>query len=159
GGIPVSFTTDHGTLTPSTIQTDASGNATTLLSTTVTAKITATAGTVSNTTLTVNVSPRGLSGFTASPSSTTAGVPLTFTVTPSQGSNLNNVHVDFGDGSAADLGAISTATPVPHPYLSAGTFTATATPSDATGTGNSLATQVIVGALQITLTASPNPTA
>jgi len=157
-GVPVSFITDHGTITPSTIQTDASGNATAVLSTTATAKITATAGTVTSTSVTVNVNSRGLSGFSASPSSTTAGTPVTFTVTPTQGANVSNVHVDFGDGSATDLGAISAATTTSHPYFSAGIYTATATASDSSGSNGSLSTQVVVGSLPITLTASPNPT-
>jgi hypothetical protein len=159
GGVVVSFATDHGTITPSTIQTDANGNATAVLSTTATAKITATAGAVTSTAITVNVNPRGLSGFTASPSSTTAGTPVTFSTTPTQGANLSNVHVDYGDGQAVDLGAISTLTPTSHAYLAAGIYTATATASDATGNTGSLATQVIVGSLPVTLTASPNPTA
>jgi hypothetical protein len=159
GGVLVDFTTDHGTITPSAIQTDASGNATAVLSTNATAKITATAGTVVSTAVTVTVNARGLSGFTASPSSTTAGSPITFTTTPTQGANVSNVHIDFGDGSAIDLGAISASTTTSHAYLAAGIYTATATSSDATGSGLPLATQVIVGALPVTLSASPNPTA
>jgi hypothetical protein len=157
-GVPVAFTTDQGTLTPSTIQTDGSGNATTVLSTTVTAKVTATAGTVISTAVTVNVKPRGLSGFSASPTSTTAGTPVTFTVTPTTGANVSNVHVDFGDGSAQDLGAISTATTTTHAYNSAGIFTATATATDATGSGSPISTQVIVGSLLVTLTPSTTTT-
>ena len=154
-GVPVAFTTDQGTLTPSTIQTDASGNATTVLTTTVTAKVTATAGTVTTATpLTINVRPRGLSGFTASPTSTTAGTPVAFTVTPATGANVSNVHVDFGDGSAQDLGPISAATTTTHAYGAPGIYSATATATDATGPGQPIATQVIVGSLLVTLTPS-----
>jgi len=159
GGVPVAFSTDHGTLTPATVQTDGNGNATTVLSTTATAKVTATAGTVTSNTTTVNVNSRGLSGFTASPSSTTAGTPVTFTVTPTTGVNLSNVHLDFGDGSAIDLGAISAASTASHVYGASGTYTATATPFDVTGPNSALSTQVIIGTLPVTLTASPaNPT-
>src|SRR5262249_22801302 len=148
--------TDHGTATPATIQTDASGNATTVLSTTATAKITATAGTVTSTAVTVNVSSRGLTTFTVSPSSTTAGTPVTFTVTPTQGANITNVHVDFGDGGFVDLGAIAAATPTSHPYNSPGIFTASATAIDANGSSSPLTTQVVVGGLQVSLSASNN---
>ncbi len=158
-GVPVTFSTDHGTVTPSTIQTDASGNATAVLSTTATAKVTATAGTVTSTAATVNVNSRGLSAFSASPSSTTSGTPVTFSVTPTQGANVTNVHVDFGDGSALDLGAISSATSTSHAYAGAGIYTATATSTDATGASGSLSTQITVGSLPVTLSASPNPTA
>jgi hypothetical protein len=160
GGVPVAFSTDHGTVNPSTINTDSSGNATTILSTTATAKITATAGTVTSAASTVSVNPRGLSGFTSNASSlTTAGTPVQFTVTPSTGANVSNVHVDFGDFAALDFGAISTATSTTHPYGAAGIYTATATASDSSGNIGSLSTQVVVGALQVTLTASPSPTA
>jgi Big-like domain-containing protein/PKD domain-containing protein len=154
GGVPVAFSTDHGTLTPATVQTDANGNATTVLSTTATAKVTATAGTVTSAAATVNVNSRGLSGFSASPASTTSGTPVSFSITPTSGVNLSNVHVDFGDGSAVDLGAISAATTTSHAYSTAGTYTATATPFDVTGAGAGLSTQVIIGSLQVTLTAS-----
>lgn len=160
GGVPVTFATDHGSVNPSTINTDSNGNATTILSTTATAKITATAGTVTSTAATVTVNARALSGFTTNASSsTTAGTPVQFTVTPATGVNISNVHVDFGDFSAVDLGAISTATNTTHPYGSAGIFTASATASDASGIIGSLNTQVVVGALQVTLSPSPSPTA
>src|SRR5215471_3970023 len=61
GGVPVSFATDHGTLSPATISTDGNGNATTVLSTTSTAKVTATAGAVTSTAITINVSSPSLS--------------------------------------------------------------------------------------------------
>jgi hypothetical protein len=159
GGVPVTFTTDHGTVNPATINTDNNGNATTVLSTTATAKITATAGTVTSTAQTVTVNARGLSGITASPSSTTAGSPVTFTITPTTGVNVSNVHLDFGDASSIDLGAISSAATTSHAYTSTGVYTATATATDSTGVIGQLSTQVIVGALQLTLTASPSPTA
>ena len=159
GGVPVTFTTDHGSVTPTTATTDGNGNATTVLSTTATAKVSATAGSVSATAVTVNVNVRGLSGFTVSPASTTAGTAVTFTATPSAGANLSNVHVDFGDGSATDLGPIGSATTVAHVYGAPGIYTATATSRDATGDTGALATSVIVGTLQPTLIASPNPTA
>lgn len=174
GGVPVSFTTDQGTLTPSTVQTDANGNATTVLSTTATAKVTASAGTGPDTgggsgsigtgtapsaTVTITVSARGLSGFTnTATSATAAGTPVQFTVTPTTGANISNVHVDFGDGSGIDLGAIGTATTVFHAYSAPGIYTATATATSAGGSTSSLATQVIIGSLQVTLSAVPNPT-
>jgi Big-like domain-containing protein/PKD domain-containing protein len=156
-GIPVTFSTDKGTVSPATATTDANGNATATLNTTATAKVTATVGSV-NSSVTVNVNSRSLSSFIASPSSAAAGTPLTFTVTPASGSNVNSVHIDFGDGSSTDLGAVTSASTVPHVYSSPGVYTATATARDATGDSGSLSTQVVIGALQITLSASPNPT-
>ena len=153
-GVPVSFSTDKGSLSPSTATTDASGIArTTLTTTTGPAVVTATAGTQSGT-ATVTVNPRGLSAFTASPSSTTAGTAVTFSVTPTTGTNLANVRVDFGDGRTQNLGAITGVQTVPHAYEVAGTYTATATAVDATGDAGSLTTTVLVSSLPITLSAS-----
>jgi PKD repeat protein len=154
-GIPVTFATDKGTISPSTATTDGSGNATATLTTTVTAKVTATAGTATAGTATVTVNPRGLAGFSATPSSATAGVPILFTVTPTAGVNLSNVRVDFGDGVRRDLGPITAAQTIPHAYSSAGNYTATATASDSTGESGSLSTSVVIGSLGVTLTSLP----
>lgn len=159
-GVPVTFTTDRGTISPASTTTDSSGVATATLSTTATAKIRATAGTVQSSEVTINVNARGLTSFTASPSSTNAGVPITFTVTPTTGANISNVVVDFGDGTSTNLGAIGGAATVPHTYRSPGTYTATARATDGTGDTSTLTTTVLIGALPVTLTASPaSPTA
>lgn len=157
GGVPVTFATDKGAVNPSTTTTDSSGVATASITTTATAKITATAGTITSTAATLTVSARGLASFTASPNATSAGVPVTFTVTPTTGANISNVRVDFGDGTGTSLGAISAAQSVPHTYQSSGTYTATATSSDGTGESGSLSTSIIVGSLPVTLSISPNP--
>src|SRR6188768_763159 len=81
-GVPVTFITDKGSINPSTATTDSSGVATAVLTTNATAKVTATVGGITSTAATVTVNVRGLSGFSASPTATTAGVPVTFTVTP-----------------------------------------------------------------------------
>ena len=151
GGVPVTFSTDKGSITPSTVTTDGSGTATATLTTTATAKITASVGALTGT-ATVTVNARSLTSFTPSPASASAGVPITFTVTPASGANISNVHVDFGDGSSTDLGAIGAATPVPHTYNRPGNYTATASVS---GDGGSLSASVIIGALPVTLSASP----
>jgi hypothetical protein len=158
GGVPVTFSTDKGSISPSTAATDASGVATTTLTTTATAKITATAGAQSGT-ATVTVNARSLASFTVAPSSTTAGSPVVFTVTPTAGANVSNVRVNFGDGEVRDTGAISAAVTLPKVYTSSGVFTATATATDGSGAGESpLSTTVIVSSLGVTLTAAPNPT-
>ncbi|HTM27422.1 MAG TPA: PKD domain-containing protein, partial [Vicinamibacterales bacterium] len=52
------------------------------------------------------------------------------------------------------LGAISVPTQANHAYGGSGTYTATATATDAGGDAGSLSTTVIVGSLQVTLSAS-----
>ena len=153
-GVPVNFGTDRGSLSPSTATTDASGVATvTLTTTTGPAVITATAGAQSGT-ATVTVRARSLSAFTVSPSATSAGTPVTFTVTPTTGANLSNVRLEFGDGTSQNLGPISAAQTVPHLYNSSGTYTATAIATDSSGDTGSLSTSVIVGSLPVTLSSS-----
>jgi adhesin/invasin len=152
GGVPVTFSTDKGSISPSTATTDGNGNATATLTTTATSKITAAVGALTGT-ATVTVNPRGLLSFTASPASASAGVPITFTVTPATGANLSNVRVEFGDGASTDLGAIGSATAVPHTFNRSGTYTASATVAGEPG----LSTSVIIGSLPVTLSASPNP--
>jgi len=157
-GVPVTFATDKGSVSPSTATTDGNGNATATLTTSATAKVTATAGTISSAAATVTVNSRALAGFSASPTATSAGTPVTFTVTPAAGANLSNVRVDFGDGSSQNLGAISAAQTVPHAYNASGNYTATATATDVSGDAGTLSTTVIIGSLPVTLSASsPSP--
>jgi hypothetical protein len=152
GGVPVTFSTDKGSISPSTASTDSNGNATATLTTTATAKITAAVGALTGT-ATVTVSTRSLASFTSTPTSTNAGIPVTFTVTPAAGANISGVRVDFGDSTQTDPGAISAATSIPHTYNRPGAFTATATVA-----GESpLSTLVLVGSLPVTLTVSQNP--
>jgi len=156
GGVPVTFSTDKGAISPSTAATDGSGVATATLTTTATAKITATAGAQSGT-ATVNVNARGLASFTVAPASTTAGSPVVFTVTPTAGANISNVRINFGDGEVRDTGAVGAAATIPKVYSSSGIFTATATAIDASGAAESpLSTTVIVSAAAVGLTASSN---
>jgi len=156
-GIPVTFSTDKGSVSPSTSTSDANGVATATLTTNSTAKVTANAGTATGT-ATVSVNARGLASFDANPSSATAGSPINFTVTPTAGANLSNVRIDFGDGRTESVGAITAAKTVPHSYDRPGNFSATATATDTTGDAGSLTTPVIIGALPVTLTASPQST-
>ncbi len=151
-GIPVTFSTDKGSVSPSTVTSDANGVATATLTTTATAKVTATVGAVTSTAATVTVNAFGLSGFTVtSTSAIAAGVPVTFTVTPTTGANLSNVIVNFGDGRSTPLGPISAQQTVQHAYCSAGAFTATASVTDAGGGTGSLSTTVLVGSLPVSL--------
>jgi hypothetical protein len=154
GGVPVTFSTDKGSISPSTATTDTSGNATATLTTTATAKVTAAVGAITAS-ATVNVSVRPMSSFTESVGATTAGALVTFTVLPTTGANLTNVRVDFGDGFSQDLGAISSSSNTSHAYGSPGVYTPSATARDASGDTQTLTTSLIVGSLPVTLTPSP----
>jgi hypothetical protein len=151
-GVPVTFSTDKGSISPSTVVSDSSGVATATLTTNATAKVTAVAGAGTGSS-TVTVNARSLASFTANPPTASAGVPIAFTVTPATGANISDVRVDFGDGSSANLGPIGAATTVPHIYNASGNYTPVVTARDGSGDSGTLSTTVIIGSLPITLTA------
>jgi hypothetical protein len=166
-GVAVTFTTDNGSLSASTVNTDGTGTATTVLSTNKTSKVTATVGitapaTGTGTTATaaptnsVTVNVNGLSAIAVgapSPATPTAGIPVTFplTITPNaNGSAIQKVVVDFGDGTAPVTlpGTPSSAT---HTYNTVGSFAVRATATDAFG-------DITVGSGSVTVGARPQPT-
>ena len=152
-GIPVSFSTDQGTLSAPTVNTDGSGIATTQLTTSATATVTANAGSATAATIKVNVGARALSAFTASPNPATVGQTVTFTVTPASGANISGGTLSFGDGSSQAISPIGGS--IPHAYEAPGESTAVATVSTAAGT-ETYPTNVVIGSLPVTLTASPS---
>jgi hypothetical protein len=158
-GVPVTFSTNNGSLSPTTAATDQNGVATTTLRTSRTAEVTATAGaaTVNGTTttpapsakITVTVEPLPSAAITGD-ANPQVGVPTTFTVTaqPGTGSTagIESVTVSFGDGTRAVLGNASGQNlSVQHVYSSPGSFTATVTVVDTNGGRASASTVVVVG--------------
>jgi hypothetical protein len=142
-GIPVTFTTDNGTLNPPTATTDSSGVATTILTAPRTAKVTASvAGKTAD--VTVTLSPRTGISITAPTTAVSAGLPASFTVNVATTANIQNVTVDFGDGPPQSLGAISGSTVIQHVYRLSGTFTVRATATDASGFSEQVATSVTI---------------
>jgi hypothetical protein len=155
-GLPVTFQTTRGTLTATTATTNASGVASTSLTTTQEATVTATTGGASaalSDTVIVTIKPR--TGVTLTPpASATVGVPATFTVTPNANAVLTDVEIDFGDGTSASLGGITSLTSITHPFRSPGVRTVTATATDSEGGRGTVSTQVSVAPLQVTLSAN-----
>jgi hypothetical protein len=158
-GVPVTFTADNGTLSQSTVITDTTGIATTSLTTSRETKVTATVSGDVKADVTVKVNAR--IGITITPPSTspTAGLPSTFTVAVASTANVQNVRVDWGDGSTQNLGAVSGSTTVSHTYRSEGNYTVTATAFDASGEQATVSTGVSVLPQQppsVTVTSSNN---
>ncbi|TPW09038.1 MAG: PKD domain-containing protein, partial [Acidimicrobiaceae bacterium] len=85
--------------------------------------------------------------ITASATTGSVGVPISFTVTPAANppQPITNVTVDFGDGNTRNLGVISSAATVSRTYGSEGTFTVTATVTDQSGGRGNATTQVVIG--------------
>jgi hypothetical protein len=149
-GIPVTFTTDNGSLNPSTANTDSTGVATTTLTVTTgtasarAAKVTASvAGKTAD--VTVSLSPRTGISITGPASQVSAGLPVSFTVGVSATASIRDVTVSFGDGQQQSLGALSAAsTTVSHTYAEAGTYSVRATATDTSGFTEQVATAVTI---------------
>ena len=142
-GLTVSFSTDNGNLSSTSVVTDANGIATTVLNTTRQAKVTANvAGKTAEATVTLN--PR--TGVTISGPTTpvSAGVPATFTVGVSGTANIRDVIVDFGDGESRSLGAISGSTSIQHTYDEAGSYPVRATALEASGFTEQVGTAITI---------------
>jgi adhesin/invasin len=165
-GIPVTFTTTSGTLTQATVSTDGNGEVRTQLSTTRAATVSVAAA--NRTPVTVNVPLNAVAtvALTHAPESPLAGQTVIFTVTPAAGgapgagtaggAAIQNVVIDFGDGTRQELGAITGAVTVAHIYPQAGTFNVTATITDVNGERNITSRAVVVQPrppLTVTLTA------
>jgi len=142
-GIPVTFTTDNGTLNPSSATTDALGNAQTVLNTSRASKVTAN---VAGKTADVSVGLNPRTGVTIAGPTTpvSAGQPATFTVGVASTANVRDVTVDFGDGQQQSLGAISGSTPIPHTYTEAGTYTVRAIATEASGFTEQVSTAITI---------------
>jgi adhesin/invasin len=167
-GVPVNFSTSAGVLTSSIVNTDQNGIAQTALTTNAEATVTATVGISSTTpgtgtggttggtttgqssqTVTVKVNPLPTVSISAPSGTLTAGSPITFTITATPGTGstaqIRDVSVNFGDGSSADLGAVSgTGLTVQHKYNNEGTYTVRVTVLDSLGGTTSAATVIVV---------------
>jgi PKD domain-containing protein/Big-like domain-containing protein len=141
--IPVTFTTDNGSLNPATATTDSTGVATTVLNAPRTAKVTASvAGKTAD--VTVTLSPRTGISITTPTTQVSAGQPATFTVSVGTTANIQNVTIDFGDGHQQSLGAISGSTTVQHTYTTEGTYNVRATATDASGFTEQVSTSITI---------------
>jgi hypothetical protein len=182
---PVSFSTTAGTLADSVVVADQSGIARTTLQTSTTATVTAsvgaqggssTGGTTppaggtptppSNTagqasgTVTVGVLSSPQLVITPPTTPPFAGLPASFTfvVTPAatNGSPVRNVHVDWGDGTSQDLGAITGNSIVTHPFLIASSSSRPSYQVVATLTDSSNNTVTV--STSVTVVETPPPT-
>ena len=141
--LPVTFSTDRGTLSATVANTDGNGEARVQLTTNQETIVTARAGAATAAaTFTVRVDDN-IKVELANP---TLGAtnPLQLKITPARGTPVVNVTVDFGDGDATNLGAISGETFVTHRYQSGGTYPIRATQLNANGSTNTATLVVIV---------------
>ena len=141
--LPVTFSTDRGTLSATVANTDSNGEARVQLTTNQETIVTARAGAATAAaTFTVRVDDNikvELANPTIGPTN-----PLQLKITPARGTPVVNVTVDFGDGDATNLGAITGETFVTHRYQSGGTYPIRATQLNANGSTNTATLVVIV---------------
>ena len=157
-GIPVTFTTDNGTLSASVVNTNASGEARTTLTTDRASTVTAAAGSKSGTAaITVRTGP-SITFTCAVTSSTCAAVnvnqPVTFTV--ARGTTTTNIRsavLDFGDNDRLELGTLTSTVTVNHTYSSAGTLSAKVTATDTAGE-QAVTTQIVQVRANVAVTLS-----
>jgi adhesin/invasin len=164
-GIPVTFSTPasgSGTVVPTSLKTDPTGIAQTVLTASQGTTVTATAnaapsdpgfggvGAVQGS-VTLATGPRPVPVVTIAPSANPlAQTPTTFTIgaVPAPGTNttIASVTVDFGDGTRTNLGAVSgTAIAVQHVFANGGSFTVTAEATDSAGGSATAVTVVSIG--------------
>jgi hypothetical protein len=157
-GVPVTFTADNGTVSPSTAVTDTNGVANTTLTTSRETIVTANvAGKTA--TITVKLNPRTGVSIAGPTTPVAAGVPTTFTVNVASTANIRDVTVEFGDGTERSLGAISGSTTIQHTYLEPATYTVSATATEASGFREEVSTAITILPAQppaVTITASNN---
>ena len=175
--IPVSFSTDAGTLSASSASTGIAGQATITLTTNRTAKVTARAGVTGTGTsappaatadVTVSVNVQGTATLTCSGIAAAAascsqliGATVTFTAIRTVTANaapVTSARLEFGEGPSVALGTLASSATVNHVYQSAGTYTATLTATDANGETSTASVTVVITArptLTATLAATP----
>lgn len=168
GGIPVTFSTDNGSLSSSLATTGFNGQAQVSLTTVRDATVTASAGasgsgtTTSTTSGTVKVTVASLPDITITPSaSPVEGQPVTFTVSVASTATtetFQSLLIDFGDGTTSGL-LSGVSQNVTHVYASAGTYTVVATGTSINGNtkrGTTLITVAERGIINVTITKSPD---
>ncbi len=98
--------------------------------------------------VTVSARPQPTVGLTFQPTNPTSTTTVTFTVTvtAATGTTIQNVTMDFGDGSATlNLGAVSGQVTVQHKFPVGSGWTVTVIARDSSGTTGSAATVIVVG--------------
>jgi hypothetical protein len=111
---------------------------------TITATGSQSGDTFSNSTA-VTVAQQPPVAVTVTPTTASVGVPFTFTITPTVGALIQNITIDYGDGTGDNLGAISTQTTRTHSYSTGGrSFNVTVTQVEADGNRTTASVTVTV---------------
>lgn len=142
-GAPVTFSSTSGNITPTTANTDNNGIALATLQANASADVTARSGSAEGK-ITISLRPRSGLTLTGPATPPSEGLPATFTVGVAATANITNVRIDFGDGAARSLGAISGSTTIQHTYSVAGTYEVSATATQSTGDQETVSTDITI---------------
>ena len=157
-GVTVTFSSDFGSFSSTTAVTDSNGLASTRLTTSRQSVVTARAG-GQEATLTIGLAERTGVAITPPGTAPTAGQPTSFQVAVSPTANVQDVVVNFGDGTGTvSLGRLAGSATISHTYRSNGTFQLTATAVAGDGTRETVSTAITVlpqRPLAVSITASP----
>ena len=162
-GVPVSFITDVGVLSQSSVTSDGNGEARTSLTTTASAKVTASvaggSGGTGELTATLAIPVRvGPSVVISTPAGNLIpGQPATFSVAiTAGGAAVRSASIDFGDGSSQPLSPTGSSIAT-HVYSRSGTFVVTAAATDTSGDTTTATASVSVQAVSRDRVASRCP--
>jgi hypothetical protein len=157
-GVPVTFTTTAGTFSSGSANTDSNGTASTTLTTSREASVTATAGGATPAAITITTSARPTVAISVPVNSTpTEGGVTTLSITVTVGTNgapMQNVTVDYGDGTSDDLGTVTGTIAVQHVYRDDGTFSPKVTAVDTSGATATASTVIFVQPLLVSISAT-----
>jgi hypothetical protein len=158
-GAPVVFSADNGTVGSNSGLTDSLGEARTTLTTNRQTVVRASVGEREGQ-ATVSVVNLPSASVTFTPAQPLVGLPVTFTITPSSGTNSNLIQsatLDFGDGKPpATMGSINGAQSVQHVYDRADSFTTTLTLVDSAGLRSVTSTIVTVARPVVGVSVTPS---
>jgi PKD repeat protein len=161
-GVPVSFTTDAGVLTPSSAISDGNGEARAALSTTGKARVTASVvgGTSSSLTASLDIPVRVGPTVTISvpAANLVPGVPAIFSVAVNAGgAAVRSATIEFGDGGRQSVSTSGLST-VTHVYTKSGTYIVTAEATDTAGESATATASVSVQAVVVAVNMTVSPT-
>jgi hypothetical protein len=161
-GVPVTFTTDAGVLTPSSATSDGNGEARTALSTTAKTRVTASVvgGTSASLSTSLDIPVRvGPTVTISTPAaSIVPGIPATFNVAVNAGgAAVRSAAIEFGDGGKQSLSTFGVST-VTHVYIESGVYVVTAQATDTAGESTTSTASVSVQPVVVTVSMTVSPT-
>jgi hypothetical protein len=159
--VRVNFTTTAGTLAIPSVNTDANGEARTVLTTSRETRVRASVGATDSNELTITANNAPQISVTASPTTVAENTPVTFTWTITADTNtaLRSVFIDFGDGQSQLLGTNRSGS-ISHTYRGARTYVVEMEVIDVNGEKGTSSTAVVVTPrppLLATVAVQPNP--